>query len=111
MSGLTRGVCVLPSRQVDPLDDAEIRQHVESPKDRRAADPEPSVTGVVREIGGSEVTLTSRDQLGHGAPRPGQPIPGIRDGGNRGPWISHGQMILSISCASLGPLAARVGRR
>ena len=70
-------VRMLAARQVQTLDHMKLRQQVERPKEGRPAESEPPATSRRLEIGGREVAVVLRDQIGHGATRSGQPVAGL----------------------------------
>lgn len=73
---LAADVRVLAGRQVEPLDDAQLEEQVERPKDRRPTDREVTLPCIGGEVGRGEVALAAGDQLRNGTPRLGQPMAG-----------------------------------
>lgn len=96
MGGLAGDVRVLAGGEVDPLNDAQLGENVQCAEDRGAADTKSALARILREVGGGEVTRSRREQGGHGTPRTGQPIAGVRDSGDDWLGITHAQMILSL---------------
>ena len=69
-------VGVVAARQVDALHEAQRREQVERPEDRRPADVQPAPPGVLDQLGRGEVPVSCGDQPGDGAARLGQPVAG-----------------------------------
>ncbi len=82
-------VGVLAVGEVHPLDEAEVREHVERAEDRRPADPEPAAARVRLEVGGREVALAGGDEPGDRAARLGQPVAGVVEGGDQRLGLGH----------------------
>ena len=82
-------VGVLAGRQVESLDDAELGQQVQRPKERRPADAEPPLAGRGLELGGGEVPVVLGDEVGDGASRLGQPVAGVIEGVDDGIRFDH----------------------
>ena len=76
-------VGVVAVGQVDPLDEPQVREHVERPEDRRPPDPQAPAARVVDEVGGREVALARGDEVGDRAARLGQPVAGVVEGGDQ----------------------------
>ena len=84
MDRLTRDVGMLPGRKVDALDDAELDEDVERPKDGRPPDAHPVPLGVGDEVRRGEVGVSPADQLRDRAPRPGQAVAPLLEGVDEG---------------------------
>ena len=69
-------VGVLAGRQVQALQDAQLREQVQRPEDRGPADAQAARPGVIDEVRRGEVALAGHDQLRHGTAWPGQAVPG-----------------------------------
>jgi len=62
MRRLAADVGVLAARQVEPLDDAQLREDFEGPKDGRPTDARAASPGSGDQLGRGEVAVTVRDQ-------------------------------------------------
>ena len=74
---LAADIGVLPGRQVQPLDGAEILEDLQGSKDRRPADAEPSHSRCLDEAGGREVALLVCDQCSQRPSRFRQTVAGL----------------------------------
>ena len=80
---------VLAARQVEPFDDAQLGEDLERAEDRRPSDPEATAPSLAHEIGRREMADLVGDELGDGAPRRRQAVPGAIEGHEERFWISH----------------------
>jgi hypothetical protein len=87
---LARHVCVVAVRQVEPLDGAELGEHVEGAEDRRPTDPQAPPARIGDEIGGGEVARVTGDELGDRSSSVGQSIAGVIEDGADGNGAGHG---------------------
>jgi hypothetical protein len=98
MGRFTCHVCVLATREIDPLYRMHLGEQIEGPEDRRPTDPESTPSRVGHEIRSREMRRPSRDQLRDGAPGIGRSIAGVVEGGADRQGIGHDrQMIPSLS--------------
>ena len=74
--GGTGHVGMLARGQVEALQDVQLGEEVECPKDRGAADAQAACSGVSDEVRGREVTAPRDDELGDREARLGQPMAG-----------------------------------
>ena len=75
--GLARHESVLTARQIEPLDEPELRQDLERPEHGGATHAEPSSAGRGHEVVGREVPSLLRDELGESPAWLGQPVAGL----------------------------------
>src|SRR5438093_6918867 len=72
--GFTGDESVLAGGQIDPLDDAELRQRIQRPEDRRPTQPQMTPPRGIEKVVGGEVALASGNEAGQRAPWRGQPV-------------------------------------
>ena len=69
MGGFTGDVGVLAAGQVQALHQSQVGEQFQRPEDRRAADRETALRGVVHQFARGEMALSGRNQLGDRAAR------------------------------------------
>ena len=77
VSRLAGYVGVLTGRKVKALDEAQLDEEIERPKDRRPTDRETPLARLGDEIGGGEVAVSIGDECRDRAARFGDPDPGL----------------------------------
>ena len=87
---------VFAARQVEPLDDAELDHQLEGSEQRRPPDPQASLAPGNGEIGGSEVPIEIKGQVGERPPRGRDPIAGGVECAENGVGCLHARM---MTCA------------
>jgi hypothetical protein len=97
MARLAGDVGVVARRQIDPLDGAKLDEHLQCPKDRRAADTQPTRMGVGKQVRGREMAISGRDQVRNDPPGPGEPVACCAEGEFGGEAGGHPAMIPSLT--------------
>ena len=81
---------VLAVREVDALDGADSLEHLDHAEDGGPPDAKTALLDVGQEVGGREGAVAGGDQVGEGAPRPGQAVAGGIEDIDEITWLLHG---------------------
>jgi hypothetical protein len=91
MSGLADDVGVPAVGQVNPFDESELLEELESPEDGRPSDPESCALRLSDEIIRREMAVALGNHLGHDTPRLGDEISSLVESCRPGFRVRHDQ--------------------
>ena len=87
--GLTGHVRVLTGRQVDSLDQVQVREQLERPEDGCAADGALSRSGGREDVLGGEMAVLPGDRVRDGSASDRQALPRAAESGDQGIGCGH----------------------
>ena len=100
MGGLAGDERVLPGREVEPLDDAQVGEDVERSEDGGPGDAKSTPPRFAEELVGREVAAARRDQAGQRSPRRGQPLARLLERTDDRAALDHGPILDGIETES-----------
>lgn len=96
MGRLASDIGVLPGREIQPLDGADVLQDLKRSEDRGSADTKPASSCRLDEAGGGEVAILIRDEHGNRPARLCQTVAGAIESGHDGSGVAHAGTVAQL---------------